>query len=88
MSDNQNWNTFGKQMEGALADALKTGDFKNLNRLVSRVDRIYAATTPEKAETLSNLVSQAAGEDGTTEFVPELAADSPTLTGSRLILAE
>ena len=60
----------------------------DLNRLVSRVDRIYAATTPEKAETLSNLVSQAAGEDGTTEFVPELAADSPTLTGSRLILAE
>ena len=55
---------------------------------MSRVDRIYAATTPEKAETLSNLVSQAAGEDGTTEFVPELAADSPTLTGSRLILAE
>ncbi len=36
MSDNQNWNTFGKQMEGALADALKTGDFKNLNRLVSQ----------------------------------------------------
>ena len=60
----------------------------DLNRLVSRVDRIYAATTPEKAEALSNLVSQAAGEDGTTEFVPELAADSPTLTGSRLILAE
>lgn len=60
----------------------------DLNRLVSRVDRIYAATTPEKAETLSNLVSQAAGADGTTEFVPELAADSPTLTGSRLILAE
>lgn len=60
----------------------------DLNRLVSRVDRIYAATTPEKAETLSNLVSQAAGAEGKTEFVPELAADSPALTGSRLILAE
>lgn len=60
----------------------------DLNRLVSRVDRIYAATTPENVETLSNLVSQAAGADGTAEFVPELAADSPTLTGSRLILAE
>lgn len=36
MSENQNWNTFGKQMEGALADALRTGDFKDLNRLVSQ----------------------------------------------------
>ena len=60
----------------------------DLNRLVSRVDRIYAVTTPEKAETLSNLVSQAAGAEGKTEFIPELAADSPALTGSRLILAE
>nr|WP_325212468.1 putative glycoside hydrolase [uncultured Oscillibacter sp.] len=60
----------------------------DLNRLVSRVDRIYAATTPEKVETLSNLVSQAAGEDGRVEFIPELAADSPAPAGSRLILAE
>ena len=60
----------------------------DLNRLVSRVDRIYAATTPENVASLSNLVSQAAGADGKTEFVPELAADSPGLAGSRLILAE
>lgn len=60
----------------------------DLNRLVSRVDRVYAVTTPEKAETLSNLVAQAAGAEGKTEFVPELTADSPALTGSRLILAE
>lgn len=60
----------------------------DLNRLVGRVDRIYAVTTPEKVESLSNLVSQAAGAEGKTEFVPELAADSPALTGSRLILAE
>ena len=60
----------------------------DLNRLVSRVDRIYAATTPEKVETLSTLVTQAAGPEGKTEFVPELAADSPALTGSRLLLAE
>ena len=37
---------------------------------------------------LSNLVAQAAGAEGKTEFVPELTADSPALTGSRLILAE
>lgn len=60
----------------------------DLNRLVSRVDRIYAVTTADQAETLSNLVSQAAGAEGKTEFIPELAADSPGLTGSRLILAE
>lgn len=60
----------------------------DLNRLAGQVDRVYAVTTPEKVETLSNLVSQAAGAEGKTEFVPELAADSPTLTGSRLILAE
>ena len=74
--------------EAIISEGPDTVSGLDLNRLVSRVDRIYAATTPEKAETLSNLVSQAAGEDGTTEFVPELAADSPTLTGSRLILAE
>ena len=74
--------------EAVIAEGPDTVAGLDLNRLVSRVDRVYAATTPEKAETLSNLVSQAAGEDGTTEFVPELAADSPTLTGSRLILAE
>ena len=45
-------------------------------------------TTPEKAETLSNLVAQASGADKKTEFVPELTADSPTVVGSRLILAE
>lgn len=60
----------------------------DLSRLVSRVDRIYALTTPEKAETLSSLVAQAAGEDGRAVFVPELAEDSPAVTGSRLILAE
>lgn len=60
----------------------------DLNRLAGRVDRIYAATAPERAETLAALVTQAAGADGATEFVPELTADSPALTGSRLILAE
>lgn len=60
----------------------------DLNRLAGQVDRIYAVTTPEKVETLSSLVSQAPGAEGKTEFVPELAADSPTLTGSRLILGE
>ena len=60
----------------------------DLNRLAGRVDRVYAVTTPEKVEALSNLVAQAAGTDGKTEFVPELTADSPSVTGSRLILAE
>lgn len=74
--------------EAVIAEGPDTVAGLDLNRLVSRVDRIYAATTPEQVETLSNLVFQAAGEDGRAEFVPELTADSPTLTGSRLILAE
>lgn len=60
----------------------------DLSRLVSRVDRIYAVTTADQVENLSNLVAQAAGADGKTAFVPELTADSPSLTGSRLLLAE
>lgn len=61
----------------------------NLSRLVGKVDRLYAVTTPEKAEALSDLVARAAeGAGGETVFIPELTADSPALTGSRLILAE
>lgn len=60
----------------------------DLSRLAGRVDRIYAVTTPERAGSLSDLTARAAGADGQTEFVPELTADSPALTGSRLILAE
>ena len=74
--------------EAVIAEGPDTVAGLDLNRLVSRVDRVYAVTTPEKAETLSNLVAQAAGAEGKTEFVPELTADSPALTGSRLILAE
>ncbi len=36
MNDNQNWNSTGEQIKGAVNDALQTGDFKNLNRLVSQ----------------------------------------------------
>lgn len=74
--------------EAVIAEGPDTVAGLDLSRLVSRVDRIYAVTTPEKVESLSNLVTQAAGPEGKTEFIPELAADSPTLTGSRLILAE
>ena len=74
--------------EAVIAEGPDTVAGLDLNRLVSRVDRVYAVTTPEKAETLSNLVAQAAGAEGKTEFIPELTADSPALTGSRLILAE
>lgn len=36
MSNNQNLNNMGEQIKGAVADALKTGDFANLNELVSQ----------------------------------------------------
>lgn len=74
--------------EAVIAEGPDAVSGLDLNRLVSRVDRIYAVTAPEKAAALSDRVSQAAGADGTAEFVPELTADSPALTGSRLILAE
>lgn len=74
--------------EKVIAEGPDTVAGLDLNRLVNKVDRIYAVTTAEKVESLSGAVAQAAGTDGKTVFVPELAADSPTLTGSRLILAE
>lgn len=74
--------------EAVIAEGPDAVSGLDLSRLAGRVDRICAVTTPEKAETLSDLVARAAGADGKTEFVPELAADSPALTGSRLILAE
>ena len=36
MSNNQNRNNMGEQIKGAVADALRTGDFANLNELVSQ----------------------------------------------------
>jgi len=74
--------------ETVIAEGPDTVAGLDLSRLVNKVDRIYAVTTADKAESLSGAVAQAAGTGGKTVFVPELAADSPTLTGSRLILAE
>lgn len=36
MNDSQNWNVVGEQMKSALSDALRTGDFAELNELVSQ----------------------------------------------------
>ena len=36
MSDSRNWSTTGEQMKNALTEALQSGDFKNLNNLVSQ----------------------------------------------------
>ena len=36
MNDSHNWNVVGEQMKNALSDALRTGDFANLNELVSQ----------------------------------------------------
>ena len=74
--------------EAVIAEGPDTVAGLDLNRLAGRVDRIYAVTAAERVEDLSSRVAQAAGADGRTEFIPELEADSPTLAGSRLILAE
>lgn len=36
MSENRNWNGTGEQIKNALSEALQSGDFKNLNDLVSQ----------------------------------------------------
>ena len=36
MNNSQNWNAVGEQMKSALSDALRTGDFTDLNELVSQ----------------------------------------------------
>lgn len=36
MSDNQSWNSTGEQIRDALSEALRSGDFKDLNNLVSQ----------------------------------------------------
>lgn len=36
MSDNQSWNSTGEQIKDALSEALKSGNFSNLNSLVSQ----------------------------------------------------
>lgn len=36
MDDNKHWSNAGEQIKGALAEALQSGDFKNLNDLVSQ----------------------------------------------------
>ena len=45
MSDSRNWNGTGEQIKSALSEALQSGDFKNLNDLVSQTvaDAISAA---------------------------------------------
>lgn len=35
MNDNQNWNTIGDQIKGAVQDALDSGDFRQLNDMVA-----------------------------------------------------
>ena len=36
MSNNQNWNKMGEDIKDALSEALRSGDFTNLNDLVSQ----------------------------------------------------
>ncbi len=55
MNDNQNSGTVGEQMKDALTDALRTGDFKNLNILVSQtvintVNEVKRQVTPRTDE--------------------------------------
>lgn len=56
----------------------------DLAKLAPHIDRVYAEATAENVETLRAAVG-AVSE--TISFVPELAADGPTITGNRLFTA-
>ncbi len=58
MSDNSNLNNLGNQFKGALNEALSTGDFKNLNNLVT--DTVKTALSD--AEMASNIWKEAQKE--------------------------
>ena len=53
-----------------------------LSEIAPRVDRIYAAASPEEVPALTAAVTAACE---TTDFVPELTAMDPSLTGSWLL---
>lgn len=92
----QNLLTFLEEMRTALEpysvalsveipEAVVTGDQNigpTLAELAPRVDRVYTETTPEKIKGLSEAVTAAGG---TTDFVAELEAYSPEVSGSCLV---
>lgn len=61
---------------------------QTLSCLAPLVDKIYAATEPERVEDLTAAVTAAAGAGHTVTFVPELTADSDSLSGEVLLLPQ
>lgn len=64
-------------------DAAGEASGLRLTDIAPRVDRIYAAASPEKTETLSAAVAAA---NGSTMFIPELEAHDPAVAGNYLLL--
>ena len=75
MSDNQYSGSTGEQMKDALADALRTGDFKNLNDLVSQtvintVNEVKRQITPKTDEGQGNRQAPPPYTSGTGSAAP------------------
>ena len=75
MSDNQNWRNIGEQMKNELTHALQTGDFKQLNNLVSQT---VANTLNEVGIHIMPDGSQNSNQYGSSSFPGNSEADFRT----------
>lgn len=66
MSDSRNWSSTGEQMKNALSEALQSGDFKNLNDLVSQTVA-DALGEVGKRTSLNNNTKQWTGQNGSMD---------------------
>lgn len=64
MSSNQNWSAYGEQIKSELNKALQTGDFSNLNNLVSQT------VTGALNEAGKHISQSVAGQQGSKEDIP------------------
>ncbi len=73
MSDSRNWSSTGEQMKNALSEALQSGDFKNLNDLVSQTVADALGEVGKRVP-LNNNTKQWTGQNG--------SMDSPEQSGA------
>lgn len=66
MSDSRNWSSTGEQMKNALSEALQSGDFKNLNDLVSQTVADALGEVGKRVP-LNNNTKQWTGQNGSQD---------------------
>ena len=59
MSERQNWNDIGNQIRDAVQGALKTGDFKEMNQIISEsVNKALAETKKQAGQAMEEVIKQ------------------------------